>query len=287
MISSPKEETHAKYYSNKRCPECNSSRIHRSRLRPGERSPSNWNLMPMRCRECKARFWVKNRDAYFVTVFITIFTLLIAAFIWIIISFDEISINGKNSDVFPFSSQSTINQLPEESVLNNSKSTIDASSTQVDISTNQSKLTQVQPETGDARHYTINLFLNKANEGNVEAQYQLGQLYLTGNGTLQDFEEAVKWFTLAAEQNYAPAQYELGLLYHLGQGVNMDNEKSYMWLNLSAATGLEQAALARDKVTRALSSKQLLQAQKAAREWLNSRKIKDSSTTPIPLPNHK
>lgn len=286
MISSPKE-THAKYYTNKRCPECNSSRIHRSRLRPGERSPSNWNLMPMRCRECKARFWIKNRDAYFVTVFITIFTLLVAALTWIIISFDEISINEKNSDVFPFSSQSTINQLPNEQLLNHSKITSDTFGTQEDSSSTQSRSTPTQSEPFDARHYTINLFLNRANEGNVEAQYQLGQFYLTGNGTLQDFEEAVKWFTLAAEQNYAPAQYELGLLYHLGQGVNIDNEKSYMWLNLSAAAGLERATLARDKVTRSLSSKQLIQAQKAAREWLNSRKIKDSSTTPIPLPNDK
>lgn len=282
MISSQKE-THAKYYTNKRCPECNSSRIHRSRLRPGERSPSNWNFMPMRCRECKARFWVKNRDAYFVTIFITIFTLLIAAFIWNIISLDEISINGKNYDVFPSSSQSTINQLPEEPLLNNSNATIDVFSTQQDNSTNHSKLS-LTPSGSD---YTINLFLNKANEGNVEAQYQLGQLYLRGNGTLQDFEEAVKWFQLAAEQNYAPAQYELGLLYHLGQGVSIDNEKSYMWLNLSAAAGLEQATLARDKVTRLLSSKQLIQAQKAAREWLNSRKIKDNSTAPIPLPNNE
>ncbi|HMV13333.1 MAG TPA: sel1 repeat family protein, partial [Nitrosomonas sp.] len=59
--------------------------------------------------------------------------------------------------------------------------------------------------------------------------------------------------------------------YHIGQGVNIDNEKSYMWLNLSTAGGYEQAILARDKVARSLNPAQLVQAQKAAKEWLNTR----------------
>ncbi|SFM08649.1 hypothetical protein SAMN05421880_10628 [Nitrosomonas nitrosa] len=107
-------------------------------------------------------------------------------------------------------------------------------------------------------------------KGSADAQYQLGSLYLTGRGTLQDFQEAAKWFSSAAEQNHAPAQYQLGLLYHKGLGVDLDNEKSYMWLNLAAAAGIEQAAAARDKVMHSLSTKQLVQAQKASRDWLAS-----------------
>jgi TPR repeat protein len=128
------------------------------------------------------------------------------------------------------------------------------------------------PNSNDNRLYTVHLYLEKAIKGSADAQYQLGSLYLTGKGTLQDFEEAAKWFTSAAEQNHALAQYELGLLYHNGLGVNPDNEKSYVWLNLAAAAGIEQAVAARDKIMRSLTAKQLAQAQKTAREWLANQK---------------
>lgn len=272
MISSQRK-AHNKYYLNNQCPDCGSSRIHRSRLRPGERSPSNWNLMPIRCRDCKARFWIKNRDAYIVATVVSMCSLLLIAFIWVILSLDEIP-NGKQFDKQLVSNQFPTNNLSNDPPLNNSQVTIEETSVQQADRTNQSALA-AQHTSDDAHHYMVNLFLNRANEGSAEAQHQLGQLYLTGNGTLQDFEEAVKWFTLAANQNYAPAQYELGLLYHTGQGVDIDHQKSYMWLNLSTAGGFEQAILARDKVARSLNPAQLVQAQKAAKEWLNLRNNKE------------
>lgn len=228
MTSLQKSIHNNKHYLNNQCPDCGSTRIHRSRLRPGERSPSNWNLMPMRCRDCKARFWVKNRDAYIVAAVVSICTLLLIVFVGIILSLDEISISGKQFDKQLGSNQATINQLSNDSLLNNNptKAAIEALSAQQDNTIKQSVPATTQQNADNGHHFMINLFLNRANEGNAEAQHQLGQLYLTGNGALQDFEEAVKWFTLAANQNYAPAQYELGLLYHIGQGVNIDNEKA-------------------------------------------------------------
>ncbi len=279
-MTNSQKATRNKYYLNNHCPDCGSNRIHRSRLRPGERSPSNWNLMPMRCRDCKARFWVKNRDAYIVASVAFMCSLLLITFIWIIISLDEISIDGKKFDKQLASNQSNTNQPSNSFPTTYPKAAIEATSTQQNDVVNQSMSAETQYSSDNAHHHMINLFLNRANEGNAEAQHQLGQLYLTGNGTLQDFEEAVKWFSLAAEQNHAPAQYELGLLYHIGQGVNIDNEKSYMWLNLSAAAGLENAILARDKVARSLSQVQLVQAQKAAREWLNSKAKKNNNDSP-------
>lgn len=273
-MTNSQKATRNKYYLNNHCPDCGSNRIHRSRLRPGERSPSNWNLMPMRCRDCKARFWVRNRDAYIVASVVFICSLLLITFIWIIISLDEISIDGKKFDKQLTSSQSTASQLSDSFLPTYPKPAIEATSTQQHDAVNQSMPAGTQYSSDDTHHHMINLFLNRANEGSAEAQHQLGQLYLTGNGALQDFEEAVKWFTLAANQNYAPAQYELGLLYHIGQGVNIDNEKSYMWLNLSTAGGFEQAILARDKVARSLNPTQLVQAQKAAKEWLNTKNNK-------------
>ena len=47
-------------------------------------------------------------------------------------------------------------------------------------------------------------------------------MYYNGQGVVQDYAEAEKWFRLAAAQGIANAQYNLGVLYHYGQGVVQD-----------------------------------------------------------------
>ena len=71
----------------------------------------------------------------------------------------------------------------------------------------------------DDHHFTVQLYQESAENGEADAQYKLGLLYLTGNGALQDFAEAAKWLKQAAEQGYALAQYELGLIYRTGYGL--------------------------------------------------------------------
>ena len=48
-----------------------------------------------------------------------------------------------------------------------------------------------------------------AEQGNADAQFNLGQMYRRGDGVPQDHKTAVKWYRLAAEQGYAFAQYNL------------------------------------------------------------------------------
>jgi hypothetical protein len=123
----------------------------------------------------------------------------------------------------------------------------------------------------DDHHFAVQLYEESAENGDSDAQYKLGLLYLTGNGALQDFAEAAKWLKLAAEQGYALAQYELGLIYRSGYGLAIDQVQSYVWLNLAAAAGVQQAMGARDDVMRSLNTRQLAQAQKISRDWLASR----------------
>ena len=49
----------------------------------------------------------------------------------------------------------------------------------------------------------------------MTAQYNLGSMYYNGRGVLQDYEEAVFWYRLSAEQGDAYAQRNLGLMYEL------------------------------------------------------------------------
>lgn len=131
----------------------------------------------------------------------------------------------------------------------------------------------------DDHHFAVQLYEESAENGDSDAQYKLGLLYLTGNGALQDFAEAAKWLKLAAEQGYGLAQYELGLIYRSGYGLAIDQVQSYVWLNLAAAAGVQQAVGARDDVMRSLNTRQLAQAQKISRDWLASRTKSKSSGT--------
>ncbi|CAG0124864.1 Secretory immunoglobulin A-binding protein EsiB [Rhodocyclaceae bacterium] len=65
-----------------------------------------------------------------------------------------------------------------------------------------------------------------ANEGNAEAQYNLGRMYDFGYGVPQDYKVAADWYQKAAKQGYAKAHFNLGVMNDLGRGMNKDEEKA-------------------------------------------------------------
>ena len=79
-----------------------------------------------------------------------------------------------------------------------------------------------------------------AEKGYAPAQYNLGVMYGMGQGVPEDYKTAVKWFALAAEQGYAPAQFNLGVMYAKGDGVIKDNVYAHMWGNIAASNGNEK-----------------------------------------------
>jgi TPR repeat protein len=44
-------------------------------------------------------------------------------------------------------------------------------------------------------------------------------MYKNGEGVPQDFKQAIQWYTKAAEQGDVDAQYNLALMYKNGEGV--------------------------------------------------------------------
>src|SRR4029079_12110789 len=83
----------------------------------------------------------------------------------------------------------------------------------------------------------------------------------------RDYATAVRLIRPLAEQGNANAQYNLGVLYDNGLGVPQDRVRAYMWLNLAAMQGRESAATIRDLVARLMTPGQISEAQKMAREW--------------------
>ena len=50
-------------------------------------------------------------------------------------------------------------------------------------------------------------------------QTNIGYMYLNGYGVTQNYQEALKWHRLAADQGNAAAQYSLDVMYGNGKGV--------------------------------------------------------------------
>ena len=80
-----------------------------------------------------------------------------------------------------------------------------------------------------------------AEQGDADAQYNLGIMYVTGRGVPQDDAEAVRWYLLAADQGHAVAQFNLGIMYAYGRGVLQDDAEVLRWYRLAADQGLAGA----------------------------------------------
>jgi TPR repeat protein len=96
-------------------------------------------------------------------------------------------------------------------------------------------------------------------------------VYFDGLGLPQDYAKALRWFRLAADQGEPDAQYNLGLMRENGQGAPQDSVEAHMWLNLAAAqsSGARRDAFAkaRELVAEGMTAEQITEAQSRAREW--------------------
>lgn len=76
--------------------------------------------------------------------------------------------------------------------------------------------------------------LAKANAGDADAQYHLGNAYNYGRNVRQDYAQALNWYRKSAEQGNADAEYQLGGLYHFGHGVPQDDVQGFAWIMKAA-----------------------------------------------------
>lgn len=81
-----------------------------------------------------------------------------------------------------------------------------------------------------------------AEQGHVDAQDELASLYYNGQGVSQDYSQAAIWWRKAAEQGEANSQYNLGLAYNNGQGVPQDYAQAVVWLRKVAEQGKGNAS---------------------------------------------
>jgi len=147
-------------------------------------------------------------------------------------------------------------------------------------------------------------------KGNKTDQYLVAILYFEGKGVPQDYETALKWYTISAEQNHPPAMlklgkiysyglgvpvnyaksitwfrkllinmwdptakeaaFELGLMNYEGKGYTQDFIRAHMWWNIGSSEGHEQSRKSRDFVAERMTPNQVEKAQELAKKCRRS-----------------
>ncbi|MBS0152110.1 MAG: sel1 repeat family protein [Nitrospira sp.] len=118
------------------------------------------------------------------------------------------------------------------------------------------------------------LFHPRAEKGDVRAQYNLGLLYASGMGVMQDYQAALKWHRLAAGQGHAGAQNELAQMYDKGQGVPQDQVRAYVWYSVAgeSSTGGSKTEIMKDRdhMAKRMTPEQIHKAEGLTKQCLES-----------------
>ena len=104
--------------------------------------------------------------------------------------------------------------------------------------------------------------MKSAEQGNANAQYNVGFMFSHGQGVPPDPKRAIEWYIKAAEQGLVDAQYNLGSTYWKGEGTPRDYVYAYAWLSIAAAQGDSDSEKNRTRLANLMTSIQIEQALK-------------------------
>ncbi|EKT4440585.1 TPA: tetratricopeptide repeat protein [Stenotrophomonas maltophilia] len=85
------------------------------------------------------------------------------------------------------------------------------------------------------------MLLGRAEDGEAEAQNEIGFCYGKGVYVAKNYKLAHQWYGKSAEQSFANAQFNLGVLHYQGLGCKRDIGQAENWFKLAAAQGHSNA----------------------------------------------
>jgi|688.fasta_scaffold238381_3 hypothetical protein len=100
-------------------------------------------------------------------------------------------------------------------------------------------------EAVEAGHWPTALaeFKPLANQGDPNAQVNLGNLYMRGLGVEQDYGSAYGWYAKAANQGHATGQNKLAVMLYYGLGIKENHTEAAQWFLKAAEQGDPAAAM--------------------------------------------
>ena len=106
-----------------------------------------------------------------------------------------------------------------------------------------------------------------AEQGDANAQLNLGVMYRNGQGVPKDDSQAVNWYRKAAEQGHSEALFKLAKIYELGSDIEQNFVLAQTFYNLSEVAGNKNASTSKEMLRKKLTKDQLLEAKKLSEEW--------------------
>jgi uncharacterized protein len=110
----------------------------------------------------------------------------------------------------------------------------------------------------------VNWLRRAAGEGSSAAAARLGSMALLGQGQLKPGSESVRWLKAAAEAGEGIAMWNLGSTFYRGFGVQVDYVEAYMWYALAAERGQKDG---RPGFRANLTTAQVAEAERRAADW--------------------
>jgi len=223
------------------CPQCGSDKVRSGTLHAHDGVRHMLLHTPLRCRDCRHRFWAFN--PFKPLLLLAAVGALVGITAWLALD--------------PHAP--TAVQAPAS--LPHARATQGDAEAQLQIGMRYAAGDGVVQNDKEAALW----FAKAAKQGLAEAQYQYGLVLLQGRGVVQDYKAAFNWIEKPAQRGYARAQYSLGELYRYGTGTAIDKARAYLWFNLAAAQGVDAAAKARDSLVWQLKPEQIAAMQEEAR----------------------
>jgi len=119
-------------------------------------------------------------------------------------------------------------------------------------------------------------YLKAAQQNHVSAQLNLGKLYYFGALGADQKQKAFYWLQKAAQQNNADAQWMLGGMLFNGEGGSQNSAAAYSWLTLASDQNHLQAALNLAKIKAHLTAEQHDLAQQLTDAFRANNNAKDA-----------
>lgn len=235
------------------CPKCKSSRYRLSRWRSYDEKHSHPNASPYRCLNCSHRFVidhvapVRSRPVFVFAALVMVVAVAVVG---------ALGLDGPGLEA------------PEEAAEGVDSVTMQrARAGDPDAQLKMARLLLLDAEFNPASTKEAVDWLRLAVErGNTGAMVELGRVYRTGVGVLQDYQQAASWIARAAMEGDPDGMLELGRLYREGVLLKRDPVLAYVWFNRAATALNMQAVRERDEISRQLSPTELAEGQRRSAE---------------------
>lgn len=253
------------------CPSCNSTQVRKSRKQKHQEADPRLFMAAYRCDECGKRFVA--RDVAAITLraagAMALAALLVPLGAWLTRPTPEDPVRDEvaqpegggariTTALAEYANTDDIRALTRSAELGDPQSQFQLAMA----------LYRDYQRTDDAaaQFEALRWLRESAAAGHPPSQTELGLRYLSGEGVVQDFEQAADWFRRAAEQGSPEAMYGLGNMGRFGRAPEVDLVEAYAWLNVASARGERRAADARRDVMDRLTVEDLQRAQQLSRQ---------------------